>query len=246
MKTLTINGALFTCPYADLLPPLTAQERKLLHADIAANGVRCPVIVTPGNVLIDGHTRAEIGEQLKKHIPVEVVNFGSGGAERHAAITLNLHRRHLTRKQKRALAAAMLRAHPEKSNRSIAESVNADDKTIASVRTELETTAEIPQLNKTQGSDGKTRTARKPSASTVSSGSQAQKFMVTARSLDSLLRQVRKLLNDGCFDPTTGCNLIAEVRRLANELEQQIVTSARSSPAAMDVLGVEIEEGEIP
>jgi hypothetical protein len=39
--------------------------------------------------------------------------------------------------------------------------VKADDKTVANVRTELEATADIPQLTKTTGADGKQRKQRK-------------------------------------------------------------------------------------
>jgi hypothetical protein len=50
-----------------------------------------------------------------------------------------------------------LKAKPEASNRKIAKQVKADDKTVASVRRDLESTAEIPQLEKTVGADGKKR-----------------------------------------------------------------------------------------
>ena len=52
----------------------------------------------------------------------------------------------------------MLKAQPEKSNRTIARQTKADDKTVAAVRGKLEATAEIPQLTKTVGADGKART----------------------------------------------------------------------------------------
>ena len=39
--------------------------------------------------------------------------------------------------------------------------MKADDKTVGKVRTDLESTAEIPQLKRTKGKDGKERPARK-------------------------------------------------------------------------------------
>jgi hypothetical protein len=75
-------------------------------------------------------------------------------------LSLNAHRRHLTADQKRELIGKVLKAKPEQSNRSIAKQVKADDKTVASVRRDLETTAEIPQLEKTLGGDGKARKAK--------------------------------------------------------------------------------------
>jgi hypothetical protein len=80
------------------------------------------------------------------------------------ALSLNVHRRHLTAEQKRELIAELLKAKPEQSNRSVAKQVKADDKTVASVRRDMEATAEIPQLEKTVGADGKARKhpAKKP------------------------------------------------------------------------------------
>ena len=77
------------------------------------------------------------------------------------ALSYNVHRRHLTAEQKRELIAKVLKAKPEQSNRAIATQVKADDKTVASVRRNLETTAEIPQLSETVGIDGKKRGAQK-------------------------------------------------------------------------------------
>ena len=94
----------------------------------------------------------------------------TGGGPRWAAITkhcssdpyaialsYNVHRRHLSSEQKRDLIEKILKATPEQSNRSIAKQVKADDKTVASVRSDLVATAEIPRLEKTVGADGKAR-----------------------------------------------------------------------------------------
>jgi hypothetical protein len=55
------------------------------------------------------------------------------------------------------LIADQLRATPEKSNRDIATGLGVDDKTVGVVRKGMEATAEIPQLEKTVGKDGKSR-----------------------------------------------------------------------------------------
>ena len=84
-------------------------------------------------------------------------------------ISKNIHRRHLTPEQKRELIAKLLKADPTKSNRQVARIVGRDDKTVAKVRTELEATADIPQLPKT-GKDGKSRPARKKQATEKPAG----------------------------------------------------------------------------
>src|SRR5262249_35114546 len=72
-------------------------------------------------------------------------------------ISANVLRRHLNAEQKRELIGKLLKAQPEKSNRQIAKIARADDKTVGTVRAGLEATAEIPQLKKTVGADGKAR-----------------------------------------------------------------------------------------
>ena len=42
-----------------------------------------------------------------------------------------MHRRHLTAEQKREMIAKVLKAQPEKSNRTIAKQTKVDDKTVA-------------------------------------------------------------------------------------------------------------------
>jgi hypothetical protein len=73
------------------------------------------------------------------------------------AISANIHRRHLTSEQKRDLIAKVLKAKPEASNAAVAKQTKATDKTVAKVRRKLESTSEIPKLNKTVGADGKRR-----------------------------------------------------------------------------------------
>jgi hypothetical protein len=77
------------------------------------------------------------------------------------ALSLNVHRRHLTAEQRRDLAENVVKARPEMSDRFIAKRTNVDHKTVGKIRAELESTGEIPQLKKTVGSDGKARTSPK-------------------------------------------------------------------------------------
>jgi len=77
-------------------------------------------------------------------------------------VSANIHRRQLTAEQKRDLIGRVLKADPAKSNRQIAATIKVTtDKTVAAVRKEMESTAEIPQLTATTGKDGKTRDRRR-------------------------------------------------------------------------------------
>jgi hypothetical protein len=64
--------------------------------------------------------------------------------------------------EKRELVAEALKKNPKKSNRQVAQAVGVAHKTIAAVRRGLESTGEIPQLEKTTGKDGRDRPAGKP------------------------------------------------------------------------------------
>ena len=71
------------------------------------------------------------------------------------ALSANIHRRHLTIEQKRDLIAKVLKAQPEKSNRTIAKQTKVDDKTVGSRAWRLEARAEIPHHDVTRMLSGR-------------------------------------------------------------------------------------------
>src|SRR5215469_7023124 len=172
-------------PAADLFPMMSEDELRELGEDIRANGLLSPIVIDDNDdTLVDGRNRLDAIELLGmefefiratrnprkgKIIGIDSDDFDislSGAVRRmfdfetnpyDFVISANLHRRHLAAEQKRELIAMVLKAKPEASNRQIAKQVKADDKTVASVRRDLESTAEIPQLEKTVGKDGKKR-----------------------------------------------------------------------------------------
>jgi hypothetical protein len=73
--------------------------------------------------------------------------------------SINIHRRHLLPEVKRDLIAALLREHPERSDRATAELAKVDHKTVAAVRRTEEQVGSIPQLKTRKGKDGKARPA---------------------------------------------------------------------------------------
>src|SRR5262249_57530891 len=145
-------------PLSNMFPLMQGEEFDALVEDIRKNGQREPIVPCQGKVL-DGRNRhnaclaAEVGFKISKHED-DCAYIGDPAAY---VISKNVHRRHLTAEQKRELIAKLLKAAPEKSNRQIAETVKADHKTVAAVRSEEEATGEIPQLEKTVGADGKAR-----------------------------------------------------------------------------------------
>ena len=144
----------------DLLEP---DEYDSLKADIAKRGVLVPIEFDEAGNILDGHHRHRVCAELGiRDYPRVVRSFGSEEEKEEHVVTLNVRRRHLNSEQKRKWAEWFLRRHPERSNREVARDLGVDDKTVGSVRKELESTAEIPQLDRRVGKDGKARPASKP------------------------------------------------------------------------------------
>jgi hypothetical protein len=154
-------------PAADLFPLISKSELGELAKDIVKHGLRYPIILWRENekarvYLLDGRNRLDAMESVGVEFLDDDGNFKGSWSFRDGdpydlVLSLNVHRRHLTGQQKRELIAKLLKAKPGESNRKIAKQTKADDKTVAKVRRDLESSAEIPQLEKTTGADGKQR-----------------------------------------------------------------------------------------
>jgi len=144
-------------PY-QLLPPLSPEDYAALEADIIARGVLVPVEYDEHGKILDGHHRVQICESLGLVDWPRFVRKGMSEEDKRAhARALNLSRRHLTTAQKREVIEAQLKETPAISSRALAARFGVSDKTVGSVRRNLEATAEIPQLDKTEGKDGRMR-----------------------------------------------------------------------------------------
>jgi len=171
MKTITCNGVIYTCPFFDAMPPLTADERIELKADIDKNGITYPVVVTETNEVIDGHNRLEIAAELGLAVVPFTVKSGLTTDQKNEhAVNLNLHRRHLSQDQKREIIARRLKTDPAQSNNMIAAELKVSDKTVGTVRKALEATSEIPKLIITRGKDGRSRKSKR----TLPAGGEAE------------------------------------------------------------------------
>jgi hypothetical protein len=95
-RTYTVGKKTYTALFPDLLPPLTPEARAGLKDDIAKHGVLVPVIVDEHNGIIDGIHRLEIAAELGCQVSVEVRRGMSPEEKRDLALSLNVHRRHLT------------------------------------------------------------------------------------------------------------------------------------------------------
>jgi hypothetical protein len=144
-------------PLADIFPLLDGEAQVALAGDIRTNGLREPIVLHEGKIL-DGRNRYEAC--LLAEVAPRFVDY-DGDDPRAFVISMNVHRRHLDQQQKRDLVEKLLRESPEHSDNRIADAVGVTDKTVTSVRDKLESTSEIPKLERTIGKDGKSRPAKR-------------------------------------------------------------------------------------
>ena len=147
-----------------LLPPIDAETYAGLKANIAVNGVQVPVVKDDDGYILDGFARAKIAKEFGYDCPSVTLTGLSEQEKRSQVRALNLARRHLDYAAKREIIGDELRDNPGRSNNWIAKSLGVDDKTVASVRREMQSTSEIPKLGYTLGSDGKYRPATRESS----------------------------------------------------------------------------------
>ena len=117
-----------------VMPPLSSEEYQELNESIKAEGVLEPIHVDEEGVVIDGHHRSKIANELGIPCPVIAHDDLSESQKRSLAFTLNLKRRHLNREQRRALGLESLRLDPIASNREHAKRTGLDHKTIQDIR----------------------------------------------------------------------------------------------------------------
>lgn len=179
-------------PIADEYPAMTNDEYAALVRDIKINGQRFPIITYEGMIL-DGRHRYRACIEANKD-PVMEEFIGDADAARKQCESMNVHRRHMTPEQRRAIVMRELKENANQSNRAIAKSAGVNHATVAKARSEAEATGEIIQSEKRTGLDGRTVKAKKqakPEAPEVAATKPA-KLPAAVR-----VEQITNLLNSG-------------------------------------------------
>ncbi len=141
-----------------VMPDMPPEQFEALKADIAERGELVPIDVDENGDILDGHHRHRACTELGITDFPTIVRPGlSEEAKRIFARKSNMLRRHLSRKQVRALITEQLKDTPSWANNRIGQVLGADSKTVKAVRESLERTSEIPKLDKLVGADGKAR-----------------------------------------------------------------------------------------
>jgi ParB-like chromosome segregation protein Spo0J len=146
-------------PAADLLPLMSDEEYEGLKEDIRRHGQREAIILLDGKIL-DGRHRDRACRELG--VEPRTVSLAPDLVKDPVAYvrSVNLHRRHLTALQKRAVVAGILQDDPKQSDRAAAARAGVDHKTVAAVRKAITASGEIPQSETRVGQDGRERAAR--------------------------------------------------------------------------------------
>ena len=141
------------------------------YADAMQNGKTLPPIVVFRNGKVhriaDGHHRHEASRRLgATHIEVEIYEGDSDQAKLYAAGSNATHGKPRTNADKR-LAVTLLLGMTDicgQSDSVIADLADVDQKTVGTVRSELEREGKIPALTERRGRDGRKITIRRKSA----------------------------------------------------------------------------------
>src|SRR6516164_799652 len=109
-------------PLANMFPMIEGNAFEELKRDIAAQGILEPIRLYQGMIL-DGRNRYSAAKACGHEFSVDdFVQWEGTLAEAEAwVISTNLHRRHLSAKQKQEMVRDRIRKTPEMSNRQIAK-----------------------------------------------------------------------------------------------------------------------------
>lgn len=141
-------------------PGLTPEEYDALRADIAAHGIRVPVDVDENGQILDGHHRSLIAAELQVECPRRVLADLTEDAKVAHAIAVNVHRRSLTREQKRDMLAASIKSAPEVADREHARRVGVHHETAGAVRAQLIESGDVAETATRTDSLGRQQPSR--------------------------------------------------------------------------------------
>jgi ParB-like chromosome segregation protein Spo0J len=158
-------------------PDLTEAEFASLVASIKATNGPIHQIVVSGDppAIIAGRHRALACIEAGVPFGTYRVFLGDAAAKSAFITADNDHRRHMSIEQRRDKATARLKANPETSNRQIGLAVGLDDKTVASIRADLEARSEIPNVSTRTDTNNRKQAARKSKKESAKKDTSAKK-----------------------------------------------------------------------
>jgi hypothetical protein len=135
MKAEPDFAGLVAHPLANMFPMIEGNAFEELKRDISSQGILEPIRLYQGMIL-DGRNRYSAGKACGHPFSVDdFVQWEGTLAEAEAwVISTNLHRRHLTAKQKQEMVRERIRKSPSSSNRQIAKLLGVSHTMVADER----------------------------------------------------------------------------------------------------------------
>lgn len=138
IRKIRLGKRVFTCPYADVIRPMTAIERKGMVESIKQYGIKDAIIVDQSDNVLDGMNRLTIAAEMAMNpasVPIQVMEVPSPEDARAFVLSKNRDRRHLTQEELKALREDRRKevsklAAEGMSQREIAKEVGASQATI--------------------------------------------------------------------------------------------------------------------
>src|SRR5262249_21494712 len=131
-------------PFANMFPMIEGQEFENLKASIAKSGILEPIGLYQG-LILDGRNRYAAAKACGHPFTAKDFKDWTGTIEEAEAWVLetNLHRRHLTAKQKQEMVRARIKKFPGMSNRQIAKQLGVSHTMVADERERLTNPPEL-------------------------------------------------------------------------------------------------------
>jgi ParB-like chromosome segregation protein Spo0J len=154
----------FKTPFKDLMPPPSQEEVRLLNADIAANGVHNPILVSADGEILAGHRRYEADSDAPV-VVVEESKDWSIAQKRAFVLKENTLRRNLDANgrrdllQKQKLVARELKDEGKK-QKEIASALGVSQQTVSEWLQPIHTASGMNSLPKHQATTSEVKEAK--------------------------------------------------------------------------------------
>jgi ParB-like chromosome segregation protein Spo0J len=153
-------------PLATVDPLMEGADYAVLIEDIREHGLRESIVLYQGKIL-DGRNRARACAEAGTEPQYKEIAFVSDADAVAFLDSVNLHRRHLTPKQKRERIAVRLKVNPTLSDRQVAKETGASHPHVAKVRRELEESGDVETVSTSIDTSGRQQPRQRSKPKTV-------------------------------------------------------------------------------
>jgi hypothetical protein len=175
-------------PLANRFPLMTGGQFADLIDDVRSRGLIEPITLYEGMIL-DGRNRYRAC--LKAGVTPRFKQFASGNPLTFV-ISMNLRRRHLSKDERKEIAAELLVDDPEQSDRHVAEASGISHPTVSKIRKTMERRGHVVKVTTRTDTKGRQQPAHKPSDSRFIAGGLSSRSAESCATLDLVLWSRRR------------------------------------------------------